>query len=76
MKRYAYRIHRTDNARTLSSGVQQTEQTPTELTAALLDRNRAEHSYYDGPRRCWVWEHAADAPLPRTPPADAESYDG
>ncbi|MFF9088630.1 hypothetical protein ACF1BE_19800 [Streptomyces sp. NPDC014991] len=46
------------------------------LAAALLAQNRAEHSYYDGPRRCSVWPQPADTPMPDTAPVTAEHFDG
>lgn len=80
MKRYGYLIHRTDddtedNRRTMSRGVRTTDQTPAELADELLADNRVAHSYYPGPRRCWVWELTDDF-LSKTAPDGAEPYDG
>jgi len=78
---YGYLIHRTDedtddDRRTMSKGARTSDQAPAELAAELLAENRTAHSYYTGPRRCWVWEHTADEPLPWTAPEGAAAYDG
>lgn len=81
MQRLAYLIHRTDedtadDRRPMSSGIRTTDQTPADLAAELLAENRVAHSYYTGPRRCWVWPHVDDTPIPWTAPAGATPHDG
>ncbi|MFI7009990.1 hypothetical protein [Streptomyces sp. NPDC050145] len=81
MTLYGYLIHRTDedtddDRRTMSRGTRTSDQSPAELADELLATNRAQHSYYTGPRRCWVWELTDGTFLPRTAPEDAVAYDG
>jgi hypothetical protein len=82
VQRYAYLIHRTDEGtdddpdRTLSRGMRTTGQSPADVAAELLADNRVAHSYYDGPRRCWVWPHIDGEPVSRTAPSNATPYDG
>jgi hypothetical protein len=80
MTQYAYLIHRTDEGkpddrRTLSRGSLTSDQNPADLAAELLAENRAGHSYYTGPRRCWVWLDDGQ-PVGGTAPDGAQSYDG
>ncbi|MEU5838793.1 hypothetical protein ABZ820_34730 [Streptomyces diacarni] len=81
MPRYAYLIKRTDpgtdpDRRVLSRGTRISKHTPDQVAARLLARNRAEHSYYTGPRRCWIWEHHGDSLVLDPAPSDAQPYDG
>lgn len=77
MPRFTYLIQRTDTGRRMSTGVTTTGSTTAQLAAELVAQNRAEHSYYTGPRRCWVWPHdplRALAHLEHAPDG-AEQYD-
>ncbi|MFI2184601.1 hypothetical protein [Streptomyces sioyaensis] len=83
MPRYAYVITRTDDDReeedrVMSSGtkVLADDQDPAAFAADRLAQNRAEHSYYTGPRRIGYWPHPDDQPLPRTAPDGARHIDG
>ncbi|SFK73789.1 hypothetical protein [Streptomyces pini] len=84
MRRYAYLITRPEtdpdregDRRVMSRGVETDPcgQGPRVLAEQLLIRNRIEHSYYDGPRRCEIWPYSEGAPLPRLAPVGAEQYD-
>jgi hypothetical protein len=81
--RHAYLIHRTDpgrddERRVMSLGTLSLDDgaSATDAARELLAENRAAHSYYDGPRRCWVWPIGDDESVPRTPPAGVEPVDG
>jgi hypothetical protein len=71
--RYAYLITRI-NGRVMSRGTLVGDD-PAALAAELLARNQCEHSYYTGPRRCSIWPHPAEEPVPDTPPAGAQQFD-
>ncbi|MFF4246236.1 hypothetical protein ACFYY2_17460 [Streptomyces sp. NPDC001822] len=77
--KFAYLIQSADNGRRMSSGVISVDPPPSlaELAAELVQRNRAEHSYYTGPRTCWVWAHDGQQSLTRleTGPDGAERFD-
>lgn len=79
---YAYLITRTDDdrdedRRVMSRGTQTLDgQAPAAFAVERLAQNRAEHSYYTGPRRIAYWPHEFGAPLPRTAPANAQHIDG
>jgi sugar/nucleoside kinase (ribokinase family) len=81
--RYAYLIQRTDpgrddDRRVMSRGTLPLDDDADTAAAAraLLAENRAAHSYYDGPRRCWVWPIGYDETVPRVPPAGVTPVDG
>ncbi|MEU0675460.1 hypothetical protein ABZ330_21715 [Streptomyces sp. NPDC006172] len=75
--RYAYLITRTDTGQPMSLGTLTLVGDDTAaLAVSLLARNRGEHSYYSGPRRCSVWPQPVDEPLPDTAPVTAEHFDG
>lgn len=83
MNRIAYVITRTDDDRdeedrVMSSGTRLLAdgQDPAAFAIARLAQNRANHSYYDGPRRIAYWPHPDDQPLPRTAPPGAQHIDG
>ncbi|MEV8418182.1 hypothetical protein AB0P45_31975 [Streptomyces niveus] len=77
MARYTYLIQRVDTGRRMSTGVITTSATTTELAVELVAQNRAEHSYYTGPRCCWVWPHDPEQALAHLEqaPDGAEQYD-
>lgn len=83
MKRTAYVITRTDDdrpedERVLSRGTQNLEDDADARAFAegRLRENRAQHSYYTGPRTIAIWPHDGVTPLPDTAPTDAERIDG
>lgn len=71
--RYAYLITRL-RGRVMSRGTTEADD-PSALAAELLALNRIKHSYYSGPRRCSIWPHPGDEPVPDNAPADAEHFD-
>lgn len=75
MPRFAFLIHNAETGRRLSTGTTDTDQTPADLAADLVQRNRTEHSYYTGPRTCWLWPHN-DESLTRleTAPTGAQHF--
>ncbi|WP_328721751.1 hypothetical protein OHT52_21170 [Streptomyces sp. NBC_00247] len=76
MPRISYLIHNAETGRRLSIGTTDTDQPPADLAADLVQRNRTEHSYYTGPRTCWIWA-PADESLAHleTAPAAAQRFD-
>ncbi|MEV0884734.1 hypothetical protein AB0J03_12960 [Streptomyces microflavus] len=79
MPRFAYLIQGADNGRRMSSGIITAGPDPdtADLAAHLVQDNRAGHSYYTGPRTCWIWLHDGQQSLNRleTAPDEAERFD-
>lgn len=79
MPRFAYLIQRADTKDRMSTGVITAGPDPDTATLAadLVQRNRTDHSYYPGPRTCWIWPHDGQQSLTRleSAPAGADRYD-